>query len=136
VAQAAAVAEPPAPPPAVRAASVDRQIIDELHEVMEDEFHELLETYLDTAPGFLEQLARAARDGDSEKMILPAHSLKSSSANVGALRLSELAKEVEHASKQGRGDQAVAAFEKIAPEFQRVEKELRRINATGGSSVV
>jgi HPt (histidine-containing phosphotransfer) domain-containing protein len=68
-------------------------------------------------------------------MILPAHSLKSSSANVGALRLSELAKEVEHASKQGEGERAAAAFQMIRPEFERVEKELRRITAEGSSSV-
>ncbi|MGD2082506.1 MAG: response regulator [Chromatiales bacterium] len=133
-------AEPPAEAPAsaqaaAPAASVDRQIIDELQEVMEDEFRDLLDTYLATAPGFVDQLERAAGAGDSDKMILPAHSLKSSSANVGALRLSELAKEVEHASKQGEGERAAAAFQMIRPEFERVEKELRRITAEGSSSV-
>jgi HPt (histidine-containing phosphotransfer) domain-containing protein len=60
-------------------------------------------------------------------MILPAHSLKSSSANVGALRLSALAKDVEHAAKQGEAERAVTAAQEVRPEFERAQTELRRI---------
>ncbi len=95
---------------------IDRQIIEELREVMEEEFDGLLQTYLETAPNFLDQLEQGAGSGDVERMVLPAHSLKSSSANVGALRLSEFAKEVEHASRQGQTERAVSASRKVRPE--------------------
>jgi signal transduction histidine kinase/DNA-binding response OmpR family regulator/HPt (histidine-containing phosphotransfer) domain-containing protein len=115
--------------------TIDRQIIDELQEVMEDEFDDLLETYLTNAPKLLSQLEEAAAEHRLDGMIPPAHSLKSSSANVGALHLSELAKRVEHAGKAGDLGGAMEAFAQLPGELARTLAELRRIREELGDTV-
>ena len=48
---------------------------------------ELVDTYLEEGDRLVEDLIVAATAGDVEAMIRPAHSMKSSSLNVGALEL-------------------------------------------------
>jgi signal transduction histidine kinase/CheY-like chemotaxis protein/NO-binding membrane sensor protein with MHYT domain len=54
--------------------------------------------YLEHTPGLAAVISRALRAKDMNALMLAAHSLKSSSANIGALRLSELCKELEAAA--------------------------------------
>ena len=114
-------------PPPEQSETIDRQIISELQEVMEEEFADLLETYLSNAPALISQIEEAAGQRRVDAMILPAHSLKSSSANVGALHLSELAKQVELSGKAGDLEAALVAFSQLPDEMGRVIPELRRI---------
>lgn len=57
--------------------------------------------FLDSSPALLDGLCAAAADGDAAKVGGAAHSLKSSSANLGALVLSEMCRNIEIAAKQG-----------------------------------
>jgi two-component system, NarL family, sensor histidine kinase BarA len=57
--------------------------------------HKVLDLYIEHAPAAVEQLHRAAEAGDRETCARAAHSLKSMSHNVGALRVAELALHVE-----------------------------------------
>ena len=50
---------------------------------------ELIDTYIDDATVQLAAMREAAANGDVDAMIRPAHSLKSSSACVGALQLAD-----------------------------------------------
>ena len=56
---------------------------------------ELIDTYLEDGETQLEAMAAAGSADDAEAMIRPAHSLKSSSANVGATGLTELCRALE-----------------------------------------
>jgi CheY-like chemotaxis protein len=80
---------------------LDRPTIEELRELLEEEFDELIETYIEDAPSRIEKLASAAQVGDTEAVYQCAHSLKSSSANVGALELSAIARNLEELSRSG-----------------------------------
>ena len=62
---------------------------------------ELIDTYIDDASVQLEAMRRAAAAGDVEAMIRPAHSLKSSSANVGAAALAEASRALEADARSG-----------------------------------
>ncbi len=53
-------------------------------------------------------------------MIVPAHTLKSSSALLGATRLAELAGQIESACRDGRGTQAAALIPSLEHEYQQV----------------
>jgi two-component system sensor histidine kinase BarA len=55
----------------------------------------LVSTYLEYAPGALASLGDAVRRGDKPAVSRAAHSLKSSSANVGGQRLAELCRLLE-----------------------------------------
>ena len=56
---------------------------------------ELVDTYFDDAVVQLETMRQAADSGDAEALVRPAHSLKSSSANVGASALAEACRSLE-----------------------------------------
>jgi len=87
----------------------DAPTLDEgiLHEVLESTgddigfVRELIETYLADTPAQLEAMAAAVELDDAPALVRPAHTLKSSSATVGASRLSALARELEMAGRSG-----------------------------------
>jgi signal transduction histidine kinase/CheY-like chemotaxis protein/HPt (histidine-containing phosphotransfer) domain-containing protein len=134
---AAAVARGPAPAatPALRRSdgpAINQEVIQDLLEMMGSEFTDLVRVYLEDTPRSLAQLERAAAEGGTEGLVAPAHSLKSTSANLGALGLSELAKRIEHGARAGSlpGDPA-ALVAAAQAEFRRVSEELRRIIGAG-----
>jgi signal transduction histidine kinase/CheY-like chemotaxis protein len=93
----------------------------------------LIETYLRVAPELLSQLVTAAADNNQDVLRATAHSLKSSSANVGASKLSDLCRQLEHLLATNR--QAEAAEWRpivagIGPELAATTKELAAIGST------
>ena len=58
---------------------------------------ELVGAYLAESPGYLDAIAAAAAGGDAPAMVRPAHTLKSSSAALGAMRLAAVSKRLEFA---------------------------------------
>ncbi len=85
-----------------------------------------MRVYLEDTPKSLAALERAASEGGLEGLVAPAHSLKSTSANLGALALSDMAKAIEHGARQGKlpNDPVVMVAEAQA-EFRRVSEALR-----------
>ncbi len=81
--------------------ALDMEIVNDLLEVMGAEFGDLIRIYLEDTPKNVALLVEAAKQGSVPAMIAPAHSLKSTSANLGALKLSELAKSIEHGARSG-----------------------------------
>jgi HPt (histidine-containing phosphotransfer) domain-containing protein len=63
---------------------------------------ELAAAYLAEGPNDLAALAAAAAAGDAAGTVRPAHTLKSSSAALGAARLAALCRQVEYAGREGR----------------------------------
>jgi signal transduction histidine kinase/CheY-like chemotaxis protein/HPt (histidine-containing phosphotransfer) domain-containing protein len=88
-------------------------------------FERLIETYLGHTPKTVESLANAVADGNVAALKLAAHSLKSSSANVGARRVAELARRLE-ALAAGNEPAAVAALAcDLEAEFEAVRREFQ-----------
>lgn len=73
--------------------------------------------YLDSAEGLLTTLEQSLALGDPEAIRLAAHTLKSSSAQVGALRLAEACQAVEHEARYGRYDASGEALSEIQKLF-------------------
>ena len=69
---------------------------------------ELIDTYIDDAAVQLAAMRDAAATGDIEAMIRPAHSLKSSSVNVGATAVAEACRTLEVDGRTGAIEGAVA----------------------------
>jgi len=80
----------------------------------------VIDAFLSHTPGLIATLQTAAATGDVPAMLHAAHGLKSSSANVGALRLAHLAKTLEQQARQGAVPAAVAEAAAIALAFQEV----------------
>ena len=129
----AAVADPrvaAAPSPA-QGAAINAAILQDLLEMMGAEFTELVRVYLEDTPRSLALLERAAQSAELEGLVAPSHSLKSTSANLGALGLAEIAKRIEHGARVGKlGAPAVVLVAELAAEYRRVEGELKRLLAS------
>ncbi len=84
----------------------------------------IISTYVDSST----ELARAIRDavaaGDPQAMAKAAHTLKSSSAQVGAERLSVLCKGVEALGRSGSLEGAAARVAELSAELECVHEAL------------
>ncbi|HVT33201.1 MAG TPA: ATP-binding protein [Rhodanobacteraceae bacterium] len=110
-----------------RMTALDTAIIGDLLDTMGGEFGDLVRVYLEDAPQRVRALASAAEAGDAAAQIAPAHTLKSSSANIGATALSELARGIEHAARAGIATSPAEITVGIASEYERVAGELSRL---------
>jgi signal transduction histidine kinase/DNA-binding response OmpR family regulator len=106
-------------------AVLDQKVLRELKEIMDDDYLSLLRTYLRNAPQLLEQAHAAIGQNDVAAMVLPVHSLKSSSANVGAMQLSRLARDAEQLARAGDLAAATAAFRAVEAAFGDAEAALQ-----------
>ena len=70
---------------------------------------ELVGAYLAASRGYLDAIAAAAARGDATAVVRPAHTLKSSSAALGAMRLAAVSKQLEFAARDGHIDQPTLA---------------------------
>lgn len=83
---------------------------------------ELVELFLTNAEINLTRLRDAVRDGDEATVRDIAHSLKGSSANIGARRMARLCAEVEGAV--GEWPRVAAAVHRVGAEFAVASAEL------------
>lgn len=78
---------------------LDQQVLQNLREYDDEEepFVDLLiQTYLNDAPGHIEAIRNAVQTQNIKAMKEAAHTVKSSSAQLGAIRFSQLCKEIEY----------------------------------------
>lgn len=101
---------------------LDERVLTEVMETTGDDIgfvRELVETYLADTPAQLEAMTAAVEADDAAALVRPAHTLKSSSATVGAMRLSSMARELEMAGRSGTlGLAAHAGLDAARAEWQ------------------
>ena len=85
---------------------LDDEIIAELREVMEDEFIDLIDSFLNDLPVQLKLLQAAVTDKSAADVYRIAHKLKSSCGTIGALRLTHEIQQLELAGRQNALDPA------------------------------
>lgn len=85
-------------------------------------------TFLECMPS-IESLRQKVAEADSDAVVDLAHSLRGNSASFGALRLAELAAELE--ARAGREELAEPwpKWDDLAEEHERVRAELQRLAA-------
>ena len=90
----------------------------------------LLEIYLGNAPELIAQLRAAVQEGNCESIRDYAHSLKSSSGNIGARKIFELAAAIENMARDEKTEGAEALLAQIErffpPTCDLLEQEIRR----------
>jgi HPt (histidine-containing phosphotransfer) domain-containing protein len=90
----------------------------------------VIRLYLDSAPDLIERMRAGLAAGDHEAVRTAAHTLKSSSANLGAAGLADLCRRLELAARArqvGAGPPQTQAPEPQAPELQAIEREYRAV---------
>lgn len=115
--------------------SVDEQVLNpevarSLQEFLGEDFSqawlELITSYLEDAAKQLEQLHLAIREENATLLEKSAHILKSSSASMGAQRLSQLCQEAETIGRSGSTLSAVPLMDKLSREYERVRAALEQ----------
>jgi signal transduction histidine kinase/DNA-binding response OmpR family regulator/HPt (histidine-containing phosphotransfer) domain-containing protein len=104
---------------------LDTSALDELYAVIGPDASRIVTVFLEDAPHLLAQLERAALTPDYPALRDAAHSLKSSSANLGAMALSAAAKRIELGARMQTLDRPAVAVAMVNEEFARARAALQ-----------
>jgi|GEM_PF-1633093 len=86
---------------------------------------QIIKQYLEDAPERLHAITTAATAQDTEALRKAAHSLRSSSANLGAITVAQLCKTVENIARSGTTEGTSEAIKQLQTEYARVEVALQ-----------
>ncbi len=117
----------PAAPAAPALPVLAMDVLDELRAMMGDEYLGLIKLFLEDAPTHIHQLEAAAAANDLPGLVSPAHTLKSSSANLGALALSAVAKRIELGARTGSLQRPTVAVLMLETEFRKTQVALQAL---------
>lgn len=105
---------------------IDASTLAILQDAMGEDFAELIPVFIESTREILQQLKTAFDQQDIESFTRQAHSLKSSSANLGGLILSEIGAELEKAGHLGQFPETAEFILPIEENFALMEKELQQ----------
>jgi len=108
--------------------ALDRSVLASLRELQDDGDPDIVAEvgglFLEHSPQKIAAILQAVENGDAKGLQTAAHSLKSSSAYVGAMRLSELSRELEMMGRSQVMDGAEEMAERLNREYKQVMMEL------------
>ena len=108
-------------------AKLQREILDAVRELAGDTpdlLEQIVRLYLESAPTLIAQIHAGLAVCDMTAIRNAAHSLKSSSANVGATDLSKMCSKLEAAARAGTIDEDVPRASAIEAEYIEVRSAL------------
>ncbi|PJJ96295.1 hybrid sensor histidine kinase/response regulator [Lysobacteraceae bacterium NML91-0213] len=109
---------------------IDEEVLEELRTMLGDEVDHLIDVFLEDTPRLIARLEAAVDGPDYDALRDTAHSLKSSSANLGAMLLSASARRIEAGARAGQLERPAVAVAMVANEFARARARLRAGRAT------
>jgi HPt (histidine-containing phosphotransfer) domain-containing protein len=104
---------------------LDQSLLEELREIAGDETARIIGLFLEDAPRLIAALEKGAAIPDLDAMRDAAHTLKSSSANVGAMALSAAAKRVELGARAMKLERPAVAVALVIAEYARARLALQ-----------
>ena len=119
--------QPIAPTQRSEGSAIDMNVVRDLMDLMGSDFNDLVRVYLEDTPKNLTALDRAAKTNDIDALVAPAHSMKSTSANLGALLLADMAKRIEQGARSGDIGEPVLLVAQLQNEYQRAASQLKQM---------
>jgi HPt (histidine-containing phosphotransfer) domain-containing protein len=112
---------------------IEKEICDKAKEWIgeygEEFLVELIGDYVEDSTARVTRLCQAAAAGDAEALTLEAHTLKSSSASLGAQSLSALAKRLEELGRTGNLAALAEDVVRFAEQFAVVKASLEKLRS-------
>ena len=102
---------------------LNRNIMQELIDMLGQDAFEIFNVFIDDAP--IQEAQLIDTGSDQEQLILASHSLKSSSAYVGAERLSMLANQIESNLRENLQEDAQVLISQLSNLLNESIKQLR-----------
>lgn len=109
---------------------IDHETLTRFKEAMGDGAEEILTHFLDSMDNYVTQIKDAHRTGNMEAMSDIAHTLKSSSASIGAMQLSNLAFLIEHYADHFKSDEDIESALKKLDHIASLTKPLLKHEMT------
>lgn len=110
---------------------VDFSVLEEFQTMMGDDgdeiVQELVAIFLEDTPDLLAKMRQGAEARDVEQIWRTAHTLKSSSANLGVMELSSLCREIEMLGKAGMLEESIEKSAHIETEYARAKQALNTL---------
>jgi len=110
---------------------IDPQAIENLRSLNPDDNDEFLREiagiFLEDTPLRIAELDQSFAAGDLGKFTRAAHSIKGSSANLGAMALRAVAEQLEHQSRTDGMAASAPLVASIKSEFERAKTELNKL---------
>lgn len=117
------------PPPVTTSTAIDLQVLQAFRSILGEEsagvLGELIEIYLQEAPTQVKTLHEAAANQDFATLKLTAHTLKSSSATLGALTLAQMCRELESSPHDATIANILDQISQLEVEYGRVHTVLQ-----------
>ena len=106
-------------------AMIDESALDELRQIMGDDFSLLVDTFVSDSQRRIDDMQQALVARSSDILRGAAHGLKGSAMNFAATRLTQLCQQLEHCGRYQQLDDAPAILKKVQVEFDLLVAYLR-----------
>jgi PAS domain S-box-containing protein len=121
----------PQPQPVGARSSIDIHMLDNIRALQRDGAPDILkkviDLFLNDTPNLLQDLHEAVTKCDAKVLQNTAHRLKSSSANLGAVKLAAMCKEVEKMARLNKIQEAKTQLREIEAEYEAVRVALETV---------
>ena len=126
---------PANPDPVRHDVILDRDIMEDARNILKDKFDYMIECYIEDVENYIDEIVTAMNRHDIESLIRPAHTIKSTSKRMGAICLSEIAREIEFTARDSANTNATPLWndpamtkriETIHDVFEKTREQLLR----------
>ncbi|NOR68520.1 MAG: PAS domain S-box protein [Methylomarinum sp.] len=111
----------------IKEITLDKLLLEKLKKEMGEDFPEVYSAIVQTIGHVIQQLDDDLEQMSTEKITRLAHSLKSPTANLGAIKLSKMAGELEVAADNNNFKNVEIKIQQLKQEYQRVLLELEKV---------
>ena len=114
---------------------LDMTVVDKVHDLLGDKFGEMIEIYIKNSAKYTADIMTAMQKKNIEDIVIPSHTLKSISKQIGAILLSEIAENVEDMVRNSQMDSAesIGHLSEIIDELEPVV--IKTIEALDGLNI-
>lgn len=114
----------------IKLETIDENAFSKLLEMIGEDSYELLidiiNSYLEDGETLIQELEEGIKNRDLQQIYHSSHTLKSSSATLGALKLSKLCANLEAKGRNGNIEGITELLSQLQSEYQRVDQMLRQ----------
>lgn len=119
-------------------AAINQAALDNIRQLQRpgnpDLLQKIVTIYMNDSPGLLNALREAIDQSDAELVRMHAHRFKSGSANLGALRLAELCKQLEEMGRNNELQGALTLLSRVENEYRAASVALQQESLGGVAS--
>ena len=113
--------------------AIDLEIFENTRQLLDDSFPELVDSIFSDIDNILEKLSNWTDPLDIDGFALLPHSMKSSSAYIGATKLNQLAVECESDARDGNIEKALSYLNEMKVAYENVIEDLAKLGYTKAS---